>query len=807
MADYRTGSSRLRYNVDGTDQRSLAGMAAVVVLLHLAGFGLLFGLLLPDGYQLGDDRQGVVVAAGIVAYVLGLRRAFDPRHLTAVGDSAAELARRGRRSPAVGFWFALGYAASVTALTLLLTMGVQGFAWWRGLDGFVPRLIVDAADAGVFLGILGVLSMIVLFGAVRRRRGPAAGEPPGNRWLVGRFVDRLIEWVRSPWQLFVVGLLFGAGLGIAAEAALLVLATGMALFVLPAYPVVVVPVLFAAGMCLGGAVQGVLVIDPYGTPEDEQARGGIYQIGFAAFAGLMALAVSVLPLVGELPEITLPGGLAGNIDLTSGLTDGPLVEIAQVLVSWPVLIVLLLVVAVVAAFVIRRRRGERDGQAGATGSSGDRARPAAAVGDRARPVAAAGDRGRPAAKESRQARAAAKREAREANAAARREAREARAAEKREAREADAAVKWEAREATAAAPREARMAAAAPPSARRPEPAPDPRRSGEPSHGAPARGRATVQAAAGGGGPAPQPVARQPVTPQPVAPHPVASHPVAPQPVNPHPVAPQPVASQPVAPHPVAPQSPAPQPVAEHPRAIAQVPVSNGGPTTPQPHNPAQHTLIDQRTTDDPGTQALIAPITAQAVAVVTAAGAGLGRAIASGLASAGYGIVAVDTDPGSAEACATQVRAFGVPARALRADIRDPRYLDRIVDAADELGGPGVLVNSVSGSGEEMTAAMLVSQHLLEPMRAGGGGEIVNVVSAPEAEDRLIRFTASLAGPAQGYGVRAMCVTADPRRTHPADLVTAVLDLIQLGRAGAVVQMQAVGFRPGVVRGSAPVG
>ncbi|MBG0565520.1 HoxN/HupN/NixA family nickel/cobalt transporter [Actinoplanes aureus] len=772
MADYRTGSSRLRYNVDGTDQRSLAGMAAVVVLLHLAGFGLLFGLLLPDGYQLGDDRQGVVVAAGIVAYVLGLRRAFDPRHLTAVGDSAAELARRGRRSPAVGFWFALGYAASVTALTLLLTMGVQGFAWWRGLDGFVPRLIVDAADAGVFLGILGVLSMTILFGAVRRRRGPAAGEPPGNRWPVGRFVDRLIEWVRSPWQLFVVGLLFGAGLGIAAEAALLVLATGMALFVLPAYPVVVVPVLFAAGMCLGGAVQGVLVIDPYGTPEDEQARGGIYQIGFAAFAGLMALAVSVSPLVGELPEITLPGGLAGNIDLTSGLTDGPLVEIAQVLVSWPVLIVLLLVAAVVAAFVIRRRRGERDGRAGATGSSGDRARPAAAAGDRARPVAAAGDRGRPAAKESRQARAAAKREAREANAAARREAREARAAEKREVREANAAVKWEAREATAAARREARMAAAASPSARRPEPAPDPRRSGEPSHGAPARGRATVQAAAGGGGPAPQPVARQPV-----------------------------------APHPVAPQSPAPQSVAEHPRAIAQVPVSNGGPTTPQPHNPAQHTLIDQRTTDDPGTQALIAPITAQAVAVVTAAGAGLGRAIASGLASAGYGIVAVDTDPGSAEACATQVRAFGVPARALRADIRDPRYLDRIVDAADELGGPGVLVNSVSGSGEEMTAAMLVSQHLLEPMRAGGGGEIVNVVSAPEAEDRLIRFTASLAGPAQGYGVRAMCVTADPRRTHPADLVTAVLDLIQLGRAGAVVQMQAVGFRPGVVRGSAPVG
>jgi NAD(P)-dependent dehydrogenase (short-subunit alcohol dehydrogenase family) len=208
--------------------------------------------------------------------------------------------------------------------------------------------------------------------------------------------------------------------------------------------------------------------------------------------------------------------------------------------------------------------------------------------------------------------------------------------------------------------------------------------------------------------------------------------------------------------------------------------------------------VVEEPTMAGDSVGALVLPMPVAEVAVVTGAGAGLGRAIASGLASAGYGIVAVDVDPDSAAACATQVRAFGVPARAVRADIRDPQYLEQIVAVADELGGAGVLVNSAGDGTLDLTASMLLSQLVLEPMRAHGGGAIVNVVSSPDAGDRLIRFTATLAGPADGYGVRAMCVTADPRRTHPADLVTAVLDLIQRGRAGAVVQMETVGLRPG---------
>ncbi|MFC7530258.1 SDR family NAD(P)-dependent oxidoreductase [Actinoplanes sp. GCM10030250] len=173
-------------------------------------------------------------------------------------------------------------------------------------------------------------------------------------------------------------------------------------------------------------------------------------------------------------------------------------------------------------------------------------------------------------------------------------------------------------------------------------------------------------------------------------------------------------------------------------------------------------------------------------VAIVTGAGAGLGRATALGLAASGYGILAVDSDGGSAEACATQMQAYGVPALALAADVRDPRDLERIVTVSTEWGGPAVLVNCLPGVALEVTAGMLLSHLVLEPMRQRGGGAIVNV--APESSG-LITYTGGLAGPATDFGVRAMTVTTDPR-TPPSEVVAAVLDLIGQGAPGAVAAL-----------------
>ncbi|GLW30530.1 SDR family NAD(P)-dependent oxidoreductase [Actinoplanes regularis] len=180
-------------------------------------------------------------------------------------------------------------------------------------------------------------------------------------------------------------------------------------------------------------------------------------------------------------------------------------------------------------------------------------------------------------------------------------------------------------------------------------------------------------------------------------------------------------------------------------------------------------------------------------IAIVAGAGAGVGRAIAFGLAEAGYGILAVDVDGDSAAACAVQARGFGVPAQAIRADLRDPLYLERIVALAEEWGRTGVLVTAGAGGWPSFrpgrSAEMCLGDLVREPMRQRGGGAVVNVVAAVSAEaPGLMRFAAEAAGARDG--VRLMCLTIEQPVGDQAAVVTAVLDLVRRGSAGAVVEL-----------------
>jgi NAD(P)-dependent dehydrogenase (short-subunit alcohol dehydrogenase family) len=230
-------------------------------------------------------------------------------------------------------------------------------------------------------------------------------------------------------------------------------------------------------------------------------------------------------------------------------------------------------------------------------------------------------------------------------------------------------------------------------------------------------------------------------------------------------------------------------------------------------------------------------------IAIVTGGGAGLGQAIALGLAAAGAGVVIADIDPETAEETARQVRALGVPGRAVGTDIRDPEEVYRLVRLAEADGGPHILVNNAGGwtPGEQYPAAepddwgatmalnltvpMLLSQVVLKPMRRLGGGAIVNIASSAALGDAgygspeyaaskagLIRFTSTLAGLEATHGIRMTCLVpgwiglerahaelaakpsaeraATPPLIPPADLVAVVLDLIRNGRSGSVVEL-----------------
>jgi NAD(P)-dependent dehydrogenase (short-subunit alcohol dehydrogenase family) len=87
-------------------------------------------------------------------------------------------------------------------------------------------------------------------------------------------------------------------------------------------------------------------------------------------------------------------------------------------------------------------------------------------------------------------------------------------------------------------------------------------------------------------------------------------------------------------------------------------------------------------------------------VAVVTAATANIGRAIALELAAEGAKVVGVGRDPDAGARLAEAAKTQGAPDAAfVRADLTDPAAAAMIVDAAHRLGPVDILVNGLGGN------------------------------------------------------------------------------------------------------------
>lgn len=126
------------------------------------------------------------------------------------------------------------------------------------------------------------MRILKVFRAMRRGEYDEAAleEQLDKRGFMNRFLGGLTRSVRKPWHIYPIGVLFGLGFDTATEVGLLVLAGGAAAFNLPFWSILVLPVLFAAGMVL---------MDTVGDVPLDYAGYGIVALFFGAWA--LALAV------------------------------------------------------------------------------------------------------------------------------------------------------------------------------------------------------------------------------------------------------------------------------------------------------------------------------------------------------------------------------------------------------------------------------------------------------------------------------------------------------------------------------------
>jgi high-affinity nickel-transport protein len=296
----------------GEQWRTVVVMAAVILVLHLVGFGLLTMLVGPNRHHTGATGA-LTLGTGLTAYTLGLRHAFDADHISAIDNTTRKLMADDKRPLSVGFFFSLGHSTIVFMLAFLFAIGIKALGWQVKSTGSTLHNVTNWVGTGVsgtFLYIIAALNVIILWGIVRvfldMRTGPCNEQQLerqlNSRGLMSRFLGRFSRAVTRPWQMYPIGMLFGLGFDTATEVAMLFLAAGAAGAGLPFYAILCLPILFAAGMSLLDTIEGSFMNFAYGWAFSKPVRKVFYNITVTGLSVVIALGIGTIELGGLLAQ-------------------------------------------------------------------------------------------------------------------------------------------------------------------------------------------------------------------------------------------------------------------------------------------------------------------------------------------------------------------------------------------------------------------------------------------------------------------------------------------------------------------------
>ncbi len=324
---------RAGLSFSAADLMRIAALYAFVALLHGIGWGL---------YLHYTRLHPALVGLGLVAYMFGLRHAFDADHIAAVDDTVRFMLQKSKSALGVGFFFSLGHSTVVVGLTI----GIAFAATRVRLE--LPQLkdiggIIGASVSGTFLWIIGILNLLILRDILKVWHKTRTGAHDHlhlecllrQRGVLGRlFGGHLQALMNHSWQMFPLGLLLGLGLDTASEVGLLAMTAGASAGNMPIYAVLSLPILFAAGMTMMDTTDGILMSKAYNWALLNPLRKIFYNIASTGLSVAVALVIGTVELLQVLLGMM---GLHGPIpDFIARFDLGVLgyIIVAMFLLAW-----------------------------------------------------------------------------------------------------------------------------------------------------------------------------------------------------------------------------------------------------------------------------------------------------------------------------------------------------------------------------------------------------------------------------------------------------------------------------------------
>jgi high-affinity nickel-transport protein len=274
-------------------------------------------------------RYPILLGSGVLAYSFGLRHAVDADHISAIDNVTRKLMQEEKRPVAVGFFFSLGHSTIVVGLSVALAIAAAA------IHTHLPGLqrvggLIGTSVSALFLYLIAALNIVILLEIFKIFRQVTHGgeyneqkidEFLAQRGLLGRFFRPLFRLISHSWNMYPVGVLFGLGFDTATEVGVLTLGAVAAASGMPLVYVLLLPLLFTAGMCLVDTSDGILMLGAYGWAFVKPIRKLYYNLNITLISVLVALVVGtieVLQIVGG--ELNLGGPfwefVNGTLDLS-----------------------------------------------------------------------------------------------------------------------------------------------------------------------------------------------------------------------------------------------------------------------------------------------------------------------------------------------------------------------------------------------------------------------------------------------------------------------------------------------------------